>query len=343
MHLKDDVLQAMGMGKVFKDATAAINALDFHRTEDLLVTSGDDDQVCLYNVETGRRECVVHSRKYGAGNICFTHHPGTVVYSSRKGPNHAVRYHALHDNRYLRYFDRHEDTVRSLAVSPINDLLISCGADNKVYLWDLRSPTAQGVMGTKNDPCAAFDEQGLIFAVATASGLVKMYDMRKYQHGEFERFHIADADGAEPTIASLRFSLDGKRMLAVGGGAVYVLDAFDGSQLCRVATGDGGPGSHGTTGAGAPTPAHHRPLGACFTPDGRCVMTGCEDRSIRVYEIEEGGKVDAPREVACWPGHAGRPTCVRFAPRRLLAASACQGLALWVPDLSKCGTDLFAE
>lgn len=43
MQLDDTVVRAMAMGRVFKDNSARVNSLDFHRTDDVLVTAGDDD------------------------------------------------------------------------------------------------------------------------------------------------------------------------------------------------------------------------------------------------------------------------------------------------------------
>jgi hypothetical protein len=40
-------------------------------------------------------------------------------------------------------------------------------------------------------------------------------------------------------------------------------------------------------------------------------------------------------QVACWVGHAGVPAKVKWAPRRMLVASASEVLALWIPDLNK--------
>ncbi len=54
---------------------------------------------------------------------------------------------------------------------------------------------------------------------------------------------------------------------------------------------------------------------------------GCDDRNIRVWHIDSG------REVAVWSGHASVPGCLRFSNRRVLCASACTALALWVPNL----------
>ena len=59
------------------------------------------------------------------------------------------------------------------------------------------------------------------------------------------------------------------------------------------------------------------------------MLQGNEERNIRVWSIETGA------EVASWQGHAGAPACLRWAPRQVLVASACQSLALWVPNLAQ--------
>lgn len=40
-------------------------------------------------------------------------------------------------------------------------------------------------------------------------------------------------------------------------------------------------------------------------------------------------------QVACWVGHAGVPAKVKWAPRRMLVASASEVLAFWIPDLNR--------
>lgn len=39
-------------------------------------------------------------------------------------------------------------------------------------------------------------------------------------------------------------------------------------------------------------------------------------------------------EVARWAGHSALPLSLRWAPRRMLVASADAGLALWIPNLA---------
>ena len=58
--------------------------MDFHRAEELLVTAGDDDTIKSYNTLTGEPIKTVLSKKYGCANICFTHDPSSVIYTSTK-------------------------------------------------------------------------------------------------------------------------------------------------------------------------------------------------------------------------------------------------------------------
>lgn len=59
----------------------------------------------------------------------------------------------------------------------------------------------------------------------------------------------------------------------------------------------------------------------------RALPAGCDDSNIRVWHIESGVTV------ATWTGHAGVPGCLKTAPRRLMVASACNALCMWVPNL----------
>ena len=43
--------------------------------------------------------------------------------------DHAIRYHSLHHNAYIRHFPGHTDRVTSLEMSPIEDQFLSCSLD----------------------------------------------------------------------------------------------------------------------------------------------------------------------------------------------------------------------
>mmetsp|Transcript_26980 Transcript_26980/g.58990 ORF Transcript_26980/g.58990 Transcript_26980/m.58990 type:complete len:322 (-) Transcript_26980:297-1262(-) len=314
LQVTDRVIRAMGIGRVFKENTARVNSIDFHRTEDVLITGSDDDSIRLYDTATGQPTEVLYSKKYGVQNICFTHLSSHALYATRKVANndHALRYHDLRRNEYLRYYKGHLGPINSLCMSPKSDMFMSASQDKSVRLWDLRTNICQGILHVPGNPSASFDQQGLVFAVATESGILKLYDVRSYDKGPFDTFIVQEEANSPIPFGDIKFSLDGKYMLAVAEGRLYVLDAFNGGVLRKFSTG---------------VPEAGTPLEATFSADNQYVLSGCEDRSIRVWNIASGA------EVATWAGQAGAPMCMKWAPRRLLVASACQALVLWVPNM----------
>ncbi len=65
---------------------------------------------------------------------------------------------------------------------------------------------------------------------------------------------------------------------------------------------------------------------------GRAACAGCEDRSIRVWRVSDGAPA---AEVAAWAGPVAPTRALRWAPRRMCAASggADGALLLWLPNL----------
>lgn len=67
-----------------------INSLDVHRTEDLLVTAGDDDALRVYSTQSGVELNQIWSKRHGICHITYTHDPQGVVYASNKVPHDGV-------------------------------------------------------------------------------------------------------------------------------------------------------------------------------------------------------------------------------------------------------------
>src|SRR5204863_8345123 len=72
------------------------------------------------------------------------------------------------------------------------------------------------------------------------------------------------------------FSADGRAVLTIVDAVVYVSDAQTGKQLSP-------PLRH-------PEPVTH----ACFSPDGKLVLTGCADKNARVWDVATGQPVMPP-------------------------------------------------
>lgn len=134
--------------------------------------------------------------------------------------------------------------------------------DKKLLMWDVRTCQAQGVMKTPGQPLACFDEEGLVFAVGVNSGLINLYDARNYSVGPFSNFRVDPGVSGSPQtspFSCLKFSPDGKWLLAVADGALLLLDAFEGTVVRRWDTG---------------APSGAVPMEASFSCDGTLVLSG---------------------------------------------------------------------
>eukprot|EP00908_Phaeocystis_cordata_P024239 Transcript_671.p1 GENE.Transcript_671~~Transcript_671.p1 ORF type:complete len:319 (+),score=125.53 Transcript_671:145-1101(+) len=301
----------VGIGRVLREHEARINSIDFSKDGELLLTAGDDCRVCLYSCQHGTRQHVSQCRKYGVDSARFTHDPLSVIAASRNDFDDAIRYLSLHDNRYLRFFKGHTDRVVALEMSPKEDSFASAAADDTVRLWDLRTTDCTGVMRFSGGHRAAiaFDPQGLVFAAAGGGGQTKLFDVRAYGKGPFTTF--APDVGGPVNFSCVKFSYDGKLMLlGTTQGTLLLLDAFNG-ELVRSFSGHDN--------------AQQLPLEACFSPDADFVLSGSEDGTIWRWRVQSGEALPALQ------GHAGPVGALKVNPTRMMLASACSALCLWLP------------
>jgi len=288
-----------------------INSLEFSHDGLRLITSGEDDQMIIYDTEKGTEKQVIRSGKYGCDLVHFTHATNTIVYASNKeGKDHAIRYMSLHDNKYLKYFSGHTAKVVSLSVSPVDDTMISGSLDKTVRLWDLRSPDCVGLMQCQGRAVASFDPEGLIFAVGVQSEQIKLYDVRSFEKGPFSTFKYKIESGCDWT--GVKFSQDGKlMMLTTNGAVVRVVEAFEGKPMFTLSGYQNNKGIH---------------IEASFTPDSQYVISGSTDGKLHLWRTDTGHRI------GILTGEHSHPvTNVQFNPRYAVMASSCQTLCMWVP------------
>ncbi|CAN6481806.1 unnamed protein product [Victoria cruziana] len=317
LELTEEVLQCMDVGMIFRDYNCRISSLDFHRTANYLVTASDDESIRLYDVGNATMLKTINSKKYGVDLVCFTPHPTTVIYSSKNGWDESLRLLSLHDNKYLRYFKGHHDRVVSLSLCSRKEWFISGSLDRTVLLWDQRTEKCQGLLRVQGRPAVAYDDQGLVFAIAFEGGCIRMFDSRRYEKGPFEIFSVG-GDKSETHV--VKFSNDGRLMLVTTiDGYIHVLDSFNGTALSsfKVAPVIGG----GT-------------LEASFSPDGMFVISGSGDGSVHAWSVRTG------KEVASWTSTESDPPVIKWASGALMFATGSTELSFWTPDLSKLSSTL---
>ncbi|KVI08777.1 WD40 repeat-containing protein [Cynara cardunculus var. scolymus] len=338
LELTEEIIQSMEVGMAFRDYNGRISSMDFHRTSNYLVTASDDESIRLYDVANatyvscltsiifwkmeqasskavGKNEnfnvgvgVTINSKKYGVDLVSFTSHPTTVIYSSKNGWDESLRLLSLHDNKYLRYFKGHHDRQDCTAQHFVK--LILSGLSPLVYVLG-QNTLSLGLLRVQGRPATAYDDQGLVFAVAFG-GSIRMFDSRNYEKGPFEIFSVG-GDLSDANV--VKFSNDGRLMLlTTRDGRIHVLDSFRGTLLC---TYNVKPVLTDST------------LEASFSPEGMFVISGSGDGSVYAWSIRSG------KEVASWLSTENEPPVIRWAPGSLMFVTGSSELSFWIPDLSK--------
>ncbi|KAF9370644.1 member of Set1p complex, histone methyl transferase [Mortierella sp. AD011] len=275
------LLGSLKVSKIFKDNTQIITSLDFDDTGAKCVTSAQDESLHVYDCVTGKLDKTLFSKKYGVHLARFTHRSTNVVYASTKEDD-TLRYLSLHDNKYIRYFRGHEKKVTALEMSPLDDQFLA-GSEEAVRLWDLRSPNCQGALAVEGRPAIAFDPSGLVFAVALGCTL-RLYDVKVFDQGPFDSANIGQSlplplnYSTSIYATQLEFSSDGKNILVTtASDAHYVVDAFKPANTRFRLIGH----YYNYTG----NDVFQSGGEACWTPDGKFVVSGSRDGSIYVWDI----------------------------------------------------------
>ncbi|KAI8590931.1 WD40-repeat-containing domain protein [Geranomyces variabilis] len=321
-----DLLDQFEIGKVFDDNTAPITSIDFHASGEVCVTASADDSLRLYDAVNGTAKTFVWSKKYGCAHARFTHSRSSIIYASTKEDD-TIRYHTLHENKYLRYFRGHAARVVDLEMSPNSDAFLSASADGEVRLWDLRTQHCQGLLaarpgssGAKGAPRVAFDQVAKVFCVAVA-GVLRLYDVGNYDAGPFSTLEIpmlvspSSLSSPPPIITAIEFANDGKDILvSTSGEAHYLVDSYakKGAQAVRAAlTGHGNE--------------RGMELRATFSPDAQFSFSGSDDGSVFVWSSSaQFGPLRS--------GDGDVPAVVRWNPRYMMFATANGNqLAFWSP------------
>ncbi|WP_327009741.1 AAA family ATPase [Dactylosporangium sp. NBC_01737] len=241
----------------------------------------------------------------------------------------------------------HTGSVLAVAFSPDGRLLATGDGDGTVRLWDRATgkPVGPPVTGHTGSVWAvAFSPDGRLLAtgdggdgfdVDRVDGTVRLWDPATGKPVG------APLTGHTGPVYAVAFSPDG-RLLATGdggfGGTDFGGDSVDGTvRLWDPATGKP---------VGTPLTGHTRSVRAvAFSPDGRLLATGADDKTVRLWDPATGKPVGAPLT-----GHTGPVWAVAFSPDGRLLATGDGGFGrdsvdgtvrLWEPATGKpVGTPL---
>ncbi|XP_031786381.1 DDB1- and CUL4-associated factor 5 isoform X1 [Nasonia vitripennis] len=216
-----------------------VNAIEFSKEGDLLISGGDDKRVLLWDVERSIQE-------HGKPIMMKAHHLSNIFclgYNSSKskifsaGNDDQVIVHDLKTTDVLNFF-RHEKPVYGLSVHPHNDNVFSSACDDgRVLIYDIRgsanSPESFFCLAQHKNPfhSVMFNPiNPVMLATANAKEGVSMWDVRK----PLKPVLRYGSEGPAQSCMNVRFNEAGTTLLAIRKRLPPVLYAVNSAtHLCQ--------------------------------------------------------------------------------------------------------------
>ncbi|KAI0291907.1 WD40 repeat-like protein [Multifurca ochricompacta] len=275
-----------------------ITGLCFDDRGDQLITAAEDETFRLYNCKTGKLTKTLHSKKYGVDLPRFTHKNTAIIYASTKEDD-TIRYHSLHDNKYLQYFKGHNQRVISLEMSPVDDGFMSGSMDKSAPFLTiaLEDPTLARV----SFPPRAIYMTSMAFSSSGKYLLVGCSGDAHYIVDAFEGHVLAKLEG--------HIGLERRRL--------DTPISIEPQRGCSVEEVSWTPDSKYVVGGGL---------------DGRICVWDVQNIPAREGPVDLQLAPMRIQPLAKMDGHPGPARCVRFNPRLAMMATAGAELAFWIPD-----------
>jgi WD40 repeat protein len=216
------------------------------------------------------------------------------------------RYHKVNlldpSGKVVKVLEGHEAAVIATGFTADSKTLMTFSLDGGLRLWDAATGAAQGVTKTPLDSysAGAFSADGRWFAGGTSGGNLYLYNVALKKAG------IKMQPGS--MVRAVAFSPDGKTLAAAIGETVRLYSTADGKETGSVAGAESNGLAFSPDGTKIAAAGHDNDVkvidaaglkvvttlkghgrtvrSVCFLPDGRSVVSGSFDMTVRIWPLQ---------------------------------------------------------
>ena len=140
VELTGGVFERMKPAKIIKEHTKDIVGLDFSDDGQILYVA-DSQTLNVFLTSSAQSYRKLFMKIHEIEQISHTHNNSAVLVATKK--NHLILYWSIHENRVIKMFKGHSDSITNLMISPKDDYFLTTSNDNTMRIWNLNSK-AQG-------------------------------------------------------------------------------------------------------------------------------------------------------------------------------------------------------
>lgn len=285
----------------FETPTAPPHSVAISPDGQSIVTAGDDKAIHVWDAQTGNETHFLLGYTIG-----YTQVISTVLFSAdgalfaSAGAESTIRLWSPDTWQEVGSLTGHTGAVKTMAISPDSQWLVSASDDGTTRIWDLtRHVEVQRLQYTTTVQALAFSPDGQTL-VTVADRTLCLWDVVTGQ--KLQPFPPAAA-----SLVTVAFRPDGETV-ATGDrtGKVTFWSVTQGQQLRTL-------------------PGHTAAVNALqFSPNGKQLATASADNTVRLWNVQTG-------EAQTFSGHVGPVTAVTFSPdgQRLVTTGGDRTARIW--------------
>lgn len=136
IELNASVLQRFKPAKIIKDHSKDIVGMDFSNDGEVLYVA-DSQTLNIFSTSSGTIYRKLFMKIHEIEQLSHTHHNSAILVATKK--NHLILYWSIHENRVIKMFKGHTDSITNLMINPKDDSFLTTSNDNTMRIWNLNS------------------------------------------------------------------------------------------------------------------------------------------------------------------------------------------------------------